>query len=118
MIQTSIARGWLEGPEHADRRARLVNALASLALDPASPSRDSLQAYRLLAVSMTAANLRMLDPSLPRRRKHRHRMRKTLQGEGDLRAGRAAAGPQNQAGRGQHPVQLRSTEGIGPLLPH
>ena len=39
MIRTAIARGWLEGAEHADRRARLVDALAKLALDPASPTR-------------------------------------------------------------------------------
>jgi hypothetical protein len=31
MIQTAIARGWLEGAEHADRRARLVDALIKLA---------------------------------------------------------------------------------------
>jgi hypothetical protein len=37
MIETAIARGWLEGVEHSDRRARLVDALARLALDPASP---------------------------------------------------------------------------------
>jgi hypothetical protein len=81
MIETAIARGWLEGAEHADRRARLVDALVRLALDPASPSRDSLQACRLLAVSMTAANLRMLDRSLPRlRRARRGRMGTNLQG--------------------------------------
>ena len=65
MIQYA-ARGWLEGPEHADRRTRLVDALARLALDPATSDRDILQACRLLAVSMTAANLRMLDSSIPR----------------------------------------------------
>jgi hypothetical protein len=73
MIQTAIARGWLEGAEHADRRARLVDALARLALDPATSTREALQATRLLAVSMSAANLRMLDRSLPRRRKPRRR---------------------------------------------
>src|SRR5262249_15870224 len=60
MIQIAIARGWLEGEKHAGRRARLVDALARLALDPASPIRDKLQACRLLAVSMTAADLRIL----------------------------------------------------------
>jgi hypothetical protein len=57
MIQIAIARGWLEGAEHAGRRAKLVDALARLALDPASPIRDKLQAPPLLAASMTAANL-------------------------------------------------------------
>jgi hypothetical protein len=41
MIQTAIARGWLEGDELADRRARLVDALARLALDPASLIRHA-----------------------------------------------------------------------------
>jgi hypothetical protein len=83
MVQTTIARGWLERPEHADRRARLVDALARLALDPTSPNRDSLQACRLIAGSMTAANLRMLGRSLTRRRKpRRRRMGTNLQGEG------------------------------------
>ena len=91
MIQTAIARGWLEGDEHAGRRARLVDALARLALDPASPIRDKLQATRLLAVSMTAANLRMLDRSLPRRRKpRRRRMGTDLRGEGGTDAPRPA----------------------------
>ena len=89
MIETAIARGWLEGDELAGRRAKLVDALARLARDPASPIRDKLQATRLLAVSMTAANLRMLDRSLPRRRKPRRgRMRTNLQGAGEPRAGR------------------------------
>src|SRR5690349_23526307 len=94
LIQTAIARGWLEGAEHADRRARLVDALARLALDPASPSQDSLQACRLLAVSMTAANLRILDRSLSRRRRpRRRRMGKTLQGEGGPPCGPSGRGP-------------------------
>ena len=48
-IETAIARGWLEGDELADRRARLVDALARLALEPASPIRDKLRAFRLLS---------------------------------------------------------------------
>jgi hypothetical protein len=68
--------------EHAGRRAKLVDALARLALDPASPIRDKLQACRLLAVSMTAANLQMLDHSIPSGRKARQgRMGTNLQGE-------------------------------------
>lgn len=85
MIQTAVARGWLEGPAYAGRRAKLVDALANLALDPTTPVRDSLQACRLLVCSMTAANLRMLDSSLPRRRKaRRHRMGTDRQGEGGI----------------------------------
>jgi hypothetical protein len=50
--------------------------------DPASPIRDKLQACRLLAVSMTLANLRMLDRSLPQRSNARRgRMGTNLQGE-------------------------------------
>jgi hypothetical protein len=56
--------------EH-DKLCRAVNELARLALDPASPIRDSLRACRSLAVSMTVANLRMLDGSLPRHRQPR-----------------------------------------------
>jgi hypothetical protein len=92
-----------DGPEHADGWARLVDALARLALDPASPSRDSLQACRLLAVSMTAANLRMLARSIPRRRKPRRRTMGTNRrgGGGEPmrldRPGRAAmTGPTDQ----------------------
>jgi hypothetical protein len=65
-------RRWLEGVEHADRQAQLVDALARLALDLASPIREKLQASGLLLVAMTAANLRMLDRSLLRRRKAGH----------------------------------------------
>jgi hypothetical protein len=54
MIHAVIACGGLEGDEHADRRAKLVDARARLALDPASPVRDKLQACQLLAASMTA----------------------------------------------------------------
>jgi hypothetical protein len=94
MIQTAIARGWLEGPEHADRRARLVDALARLTRDPATPIRDVLQACRLLAVSMIAADLRLLDRSLPRRRKpRRRRMGMNRQREGGL-----PCGPTDRAG--------------------
>jgi hypothetical protein len=82
MIQTAIARGWLEGDEHAGRRAKLVDALTRLARDPTTPIRDKLQACRLLAVSMTSANLRILDRSLPRRPEaRRSRMGTDLQGE-------------------------------------
>ena len=74
---------WLDGAEHAGHRAKLVDALARLAHDPASLIRDKLQACRLRACSMTAANLRMLDRSLPRRRKpRRRRMGRNRQGEG------------------------------------
>jgi hypothetical protein len=95
LIETAIARGWLKGVEHSDRRLRLVDALARLALDLASPIRESLQACRLLAVSMTVANLRMLDRSLPRRRKaRRRRMGTDLRGEGGNRyAATGRAGP-------------------------
>jgi hypothetical protein len=44
MIHAVIARGWLDGDAHAGRRAKLVDALARLPLDPASPIRDKLQA--------------------------------------------------------------------------
>jgi hypothetical protein len=95
MVQTAIARGWLEGPEHTARRARLVDALMGLIRDPASPIRDKLQACRLLAGSMTAANLRMLDRSSPRRRKaRRRRMGTNLQGEGG-----PPCGPTGRSGR-------------------
>jgi hypothetical protein len=65
MIQTAIARGWLEGPEHAGKRARLVDALVKLAEDPTSTDRDKLQACRLLTCSMSLANLRTFNCSLP-----------------------------------------------------
>jgi hypothetical protein len=114
MVQTAIARGWLEGAEHADRRARLVDALARLALDPASPSRESLEACRLLAVSMTAANLRMLDRSLPRRRKpRRRRMAESLRGEGGNRC--AATGRAGPTGPG--PDRTATTGPTGPARP-
>ncbi len=83
MIRTAIRRGWLEGdaPELVERRARLIEAMMRLITDPATEvsDREHLQACRLMAVEMTAANSRLLDRLLPRRRKpRRRRMRKTL----------------------------------------
>jgi hypothetical protein len=81
MTQIAIARAWLEGPYHAERRARLVDCLVKLALDPSTPVRDNVSAYRLLACSMTGANLRMLGRSFSRQSKPRqHRMRARPQG--------------------------------------
>ncbi len=83
MIQTAIARGWLEGPEHAEKRAKLVDALVKLADDPKTHDRDKLQACRLLVGSMTAANLRILESTLPRRpTARRRRMGRNRRGEG------------------------------------
>ena len=81
MIQTAIARGWLEGDEHAGRRARLVDALVRLALDPATSMRETPQACRLLMVTISNANIRMLDCPLPRKARRR-RMGPGRQGEG------------------------------------
>jgi len=66
MIQTAIARGWIEGPEHAGKRARLVDALVKPAEDPTSTDRDKLQAWRLVTCSMSLANLRTFKCSLPK----------------------------------------------------
>jgi hypothetical protein len=106
MIQTAIARGWLEGPEHAERRARLIDSLVKLALDDATPVRDSVSACRLLAYSMTDANIRILRRSLssPAKRRDR-RMRIERQGEGG-RGTRRPGGPQ-QPGATDRPASTR-----------
>jgi hypothetical protein len=116
MIRTAIAGGWLDADELAERRARLVDALVKLALDPASPTRESLQAGRLLAVSITAANLRILDRSLPRRGKpRRSRMGISLQGEGGPPCGPTGrsrpTGPDRPTARNPLPCPRRRAKG-------
>ena len=121
VIQTAIIGGRLEGDEHAGSRAKLVDALARLAHDPATSMRETLQACRLLMVTMSNANLRMPDNSLPRRRKpRRRRMVKTLQGEGGSPCGpigRADRETRPGSGRGDRPDRTRPTDRNTPPYP-
>ena len=69
MIQTAVRRGWLDGPEHAERRADLVEALVELVTDPATPIREMIQAAGIMMTSISNANLRAMsaEPRKPRR---------------------------------------------------
>ena len=97
MIQTAIARGWLEGDEHAGRRAKLVDALARLAHDPATPDRDMLQASRLLALSVPATNL-----GLPQQTGQEPTLCRGLVCRRGCRRGELEVSPDRSNGRGQH----------------
>jgi hypothetical protein len=48
-IHSAVARGWLDGPRWAQRRADLVHALARLIADPATTPREVIQIGRIFA---------------------------------------------------------------------
>ena len=78
LIESAIARGWLDAPEFTERRARLVEALEDVMLNPATSHRDAV-AIGGLFMTMDNANLELLEaelrsirkPPKPRRRKMR-----------------------------------------------
>lgn len=48
-IHGAVARGWLEGPRWAQRRALLVAELTRLLADPATTPREVIQIARIFA---------------------------------------------------------------------
>ena len=86
------------------RRANLIDALARLALGPATSLRQTLQACRLLMVIICNANLRMLDCSLPRNARRR-RMGANRQGEGGAVTPRSGMRERKPGSRSDRPAK-------------
>jgi len=72
-IQTAVARGWLKGPELADRRAALVEALSRLLDDPAAElnGRETVQISRIFVAMASADCTLARTPRAPRKRRKR-----------------------------------------------
>ncbi len=49
-VESAIRRGWLDGPDQADRRRALCEAVADLVADPATREREILRLGRIVAL--------------------------------------------------------------------
>jgi hypothetical protein len=68
LIRQAVRRGWLDGPEHAGRRALLMEALGRLVEDRSLPPRHVVALARTY-MEMAAANFGLKPPQLqPMRR--------------------------------------------------
>lgn len=59
-VHTAVRRGWLAGPEHAERRGALVAVLVELERDPALRPREHIRIIRIFATMMGAEPLSRL----------------------------------------------------------